>query len=105
MVAGRQCRAYPRVVPKKTVFVEYPNYLARVRNLSLVGAFIEDTRPFPPGQTVEFSLWLDDQEAVPVRAQVRRVERDGMGVEFLRLLPPYGERLRNFVRGTQHWTM
>ncbi|MCH6554897.1 MAG: PilZ domain-containing protein, partial [Acidobacteria bacterium] len=89
----------PRIKPKKVVLVEYPNYLSRVRDLSPVGAFIEDRRYLPPGQHVSLKLWLDSISPIPIDVTVRRVdEGHGIGVQFASLKESDYDRLRQFCR-------
>lgn len=98
MVTESKPRAHPRVVPKRILFVEYPNHLARVRNLSLSGAFIEDTRPLCVGQMVHFMLWLDDVKPVETDAMIRRRdEGQGLGVEFRSMSETDRARLRETI--------
>ncbi|MFQ5695700.1 MAG: PilZ domain-containing protein [Terriglobia bacterium] len=90
----------PRVKPSRTVFVEYKNHLARVRNISVTGAYIEDTRPLMVGGMVHFKLWLDDRRPVETAALVRRREpAQGIGVQFLRLNKLDQERLKAALSG------
>lgn len=81
------------------MFVEYANHLARVRNLSLSGAFIEDTRPLPLGQMLHFKLWLDDiKPALETDAMIRRSDvGQGLGVEFMSMSESDRARLRETV--------
>lgn len=59
------------------------NRCLRVRNISSLGAFIEDAHPMSPGCRVELVLWLNEYEPLGIKGIVRRVvENRGMGVEF-----------------------
>ena len=85
MTAALDRRTWPRLTPRQTIFVEYPRHLARVRDLSLSGAFVEDTRPLEVGRWVHFKLWVDPTKpALEATAAIRRrTEGEGMGVEFI----------------------
>ncbi len=98
MPTDKSKRTHPRIKPKQTVRVEYPDFVPRVRNLSISGAFIEDARPLPRGRIVPLRLWLGYKEPVTMKAMVRRVEEGrGMGVEFLSMEEGDRKRLREFV--------
>lgn len=86
----------PRITPAHTVFVEYPDHLARVRNISISGAYIEDQRALTAGRTVQFKLWWDDFKPLSINGVIRRVERgSGVGVEFLGMSPKDYGHLQN----------
>ena len=99
LLANDRRTSLPRIKPKKMVLVEYPNYLSRVRDLSPVGAFIEDRRYLPPGQHVSLKLWLDSISPIPIDVTVRRVdEGHGIGGQFASLKESDYDRLRQFCR-------
>ena len=86
-------RNHLRIKPNRPLLVHYPNYLGRVRDVSVTGAFIESDRPLLPGTRIHLTLWLDVERSVKINTVVRRVEPlRGMGVEFLELS---GGALRN----------
>lgn len=88
---------FPRVKPREMVLAEYPNYISPVRDLSPVGAFIEDRRYLPPGQILSLKLWLDSVTPIAIDAAVRRVEEGrGIGVQFSSLNETDYNRLRVF---------
>jgi hypothetical protein len=77
--------------------VEYPERRS-VGDISLSGAFIEDTHPLPPGQRFQLLFWLGAIEPVVVDATIRRVEEGkGMGVEFLNMTPSDYHHLHAFL--------
>ena len=87
-----------RKPPPKPLFVEYPDYTPRVRDLSVNGAFIEDSRPLRPGRIIR--IHITDRESPPLemKAMVRRVIPDqGMTVEFVEMSNETRRRLRDLV--------
>ena len=90
-----------RKPPRKELWVEYPDYVPRVRDLSLSGAFIEDPRPLRPGRIIR--LHITDRKAPPmeIKAMVRRVvPEQGMTVEFVEMSDEVRRRLRELVGET-----
>ena len=90
-----------RKPPTKELWVEYPDYAPRVRDLSLSGAFIEDSRPLRRGRIIR--LHITDRQAPPleIKAIVRRVvEDEGMTVEFVEMSNETRRRLRELVGET-----
>ena len=91
-------RTQPRIQPREPLSVEYPTLRARVRDISLSGAFIEDPRPLPRGRVYQVCIWLDTHTSVTIKAMVRHCEQGkGMGVEFLEMSQDDANRLRRFV--------
>lgn len=93
-------RANMRFVPASSVIAQYDGSRAAVRDLSPIGAFIEDRHPPPVGRKIELRFqgqeWNGD---IDVEAIVRRVEPDtGMGVEFVVLTIDAARQLRELVR-------
>lgn len=87
-----------RKPPSKPLWVEYPDYTPRVRDLSLSGAFIEDSRPLRPGRIIR--IQITDRVAPPLemKAMVRRVvPEQGMTVEFVEMTDDTRRRLREIV--------
>jgi hypothetical protein len=67
-------------------------------NISLSGAFIDDSPLLPIAQIVQLRFWLDSIERVVINATIRRVEKGrGIGVEFLSMTHTQYMRLREFV--------
>ena len=98
MASDLDRRTEPRIYPQDSVFVEYPNQRPRVRDISLSGAYIEDSRPLPRGRVIPLRLWLDQNNAINVQVMVRHSEEGiGMGVEFLGMNDNDRQRLRQFV--------
>ncbi|MFQ5777261.1 MAG: PilZ domain-containing protein [Terriglobia bacterium] len=91
-------RADPRIEPREPLSVEYPALRARVRDISLSGAYIEDPRPLPRGRVHQVCIWLDTHTSVTIKAMVRHCEEGkGMGIEFLEMSREDENRLRRFV--------
>ncbi len=81
----REKRAHVRVPARLKVFYaqDGARVEARSRDLSLGGMFIECARPLPFGAEHDFELHLPAlAQPVTVRATVRWVKSDGMGVSF-----------------------
>ncbi len=73
-----------RIRPNRALLAHYPNYLGRVHDISLSGAFIEGQRPPLPGQKVRVTFWGDVENTLEVEAVVQRVDPlRGIGVKFL----------------------
>jgi len=90
-------RGTPRFVARDRIPVRYPEYEPILRDLSEAGAFIEDRRPFHPGQTFRLRIPREDGD-IDILAMVRRVEPGhGMGVEFLEMTYSSREHLRQLV--------
>lgn len=91
IVTGQAFPAKPRrcglrITPNRPLLAHYPNYLGRVRDISLTGAFIETQRPPLPGQKLRVTFWRDVENIVQLEGVVRRVEPlCGIGVKFLRM--------------------
>ncbi len=96
--ADHERREDSRQPPQRPLFVEYPDYQPRVRDLSLSGAFILDSRPLRPGRLVRLLLTDHDNPPLEIKAMVRRVVPDeGMTVEFLEMSDDTRRRLRRLV--------
>lgn len=81
-----ESRSYLRIEPNRPLLAHYPQYLGRVRNISLAGAFIETERPLLPGQRLRITFWLELEHTFEIDAVVRHVEPlRGMGVELLNM--------------------
>lgn len=91
-------RGQPRIKPKKPIFVEYPDYRPRIRDISLSGAFIEDPRPVTRGRVLELHIITGEEPPIRAKAMVRRVEPQvGMGMEFIEMSVGDRGRLRDFI--------
>ena len=103
MAPEHKARFCPRVQLGRSLTVEYHHsYRAPVRDLSLTGAFFEDNLPFPVGQPIPLTIWLNDNESIEVEAVVRRAARGrGLGVEFVGMSHADSERLREFLAAAQ----
>ncbi len=78
--------------------IEYVAPSPRVRDLSLNGAYVLDTRPFHIGESVEFRLWLGPRDSIVVRGMVRRVETGkGMALEFIHIDGTDRRRLKDYL--------
>ncbi|MBI4462202.1 MAG: PilZ domain-containing protein [Acidobacteria bacterium] len=80
--------------------VEFPDLQARVRDLSLSGAYIDYPRPFPRGHLVRLRIWLTEESTIDIRAIVRRADEGvGMSVEFVEISQRDRTQLRRFLEG------
>ena len=78
--------------------VEFVAPSPRVRDLSLNGAYILDTRPFHMGESVEFRLLLAPKFSIVVRGMVRRVDAGkGMALEFIHLDSTDRRKLKEYL--------
>ncbi|MFQ5777260.1 MAG: PilZ domain-containing protein [Terriglobia bacterium] len=102
--AARQ-RLFARVAPPSLLVAEYPGMRSAVRDLSLVGAFIEDERPLPVGRLFDLRLCSDKPPVeIVLRAIVRRVEPQvGMAVEFVALSPDGKKQLQEILGQGRSW--
>lgn len=99
MAPAHKARFCRRMRVSQRVTAEYHHsYRAPVRDLSLTGAFLDDNLPFPVGQPIPLTIWLNDNEAIEVEAVVRRAARGrGLGVEFVGMSHADSVRLRDFL--------
>lgn len=87
-----------RKPPPVELYVDYPDYQPRVRDLSLNGAFILDPRPLRPGRVVRLLITDRKNPPLEMQAMVRRVVPDeGMTVEFVGMSDETRRRLRTLV--------
>jgi len=94
-------RSRKRVVPTSPVIAHYAGSQAAVRDLSVIGAFIEDHHPLPLERKIQLRMQLEGSRAdIDVEeAIVRRVEPDiGMGVEFVILAVDSRRQLQELAR-------
>lgn len=103
MAPDHKARFCARTRLSQSLTAEYHHsYRAPVRDLSLTGAFIDDNLPFPVGQPIPLTIWLNDNESIEVEAVVRRAARGrGLGVEFVSMSQADSVRLREFLAAAQ----
>jgi hypothetical protein len=98
MTLDLERRSQSRFQPRKPLLVDFPDQQARVRNLNLWGAYIEDPRPLPGGHVYKLRLWVDQRNPVAAKAMVRRSDPGkGMAVEFVEMTDDDRERLQEFI--------
>lgn len=97
MAVEQERRAEPRIRPSNQIRVEYTDTQPKVRDLSMVGATIEDTRQLHIGRVVGLRFWLDETTAITVKAMIRRCQAGLLSVEFLSMSDEDRERLRHFL--------
>lgn len=94
-------RSHKRVVPRSPVIACYAGSQAAVRNVSTIGAFIEDRHPLPVERKIRLRMQPEGQKAAidVEEAIVRRVEPDiGMGVEFVVVTVDSRRQLKELAR-------
>ncbi len=95
--AKKNRRHEPRVT-QSVGPIEYVAPSPRVRDLSMSGIYVFDTRAFHIGESVEFRLWLGPKDAVLVRGMVRRVDSGkGMALEFIHVDQADRRRLKDYI--------
>ena len=74
----------PLGVPAK-IRVEQGERLAKIRDISISGCFIETSIPYPLGASVglSFALDSDNQQTVTTDAKVTTCTKTGSGVRFI----------------------
>ena len=93
----RDRRLDPRV-SDNVVQAEYVVPSPQVRDLSVSGIYLADTRTFQIGQTVELRLRLGASEPMSIGGMVRRVDPgQGMAVEFIHLETADRRRIKEFI--------
>ena len=101
MAIDYERRTQARLRPEQPVYADYPELRPRLRDISMSGAYIEDSRPLTRGHLMEMRIWLDEHTAITVKAMIRRADPGvGMGVEFLAMSDADRNRLRDFVGTT-----
>lgn len=103
MAPDHKPRCSPRIRLPWRLTVEYHHsYRAPLRDLSMTGAFIDDDLPFPVGQPIPLTIWLNENEAIEVEAVVRRASRGrGLGVEFVGMTHADSVLLHDFLAAAQ----
>lgn len=90
-------RLSPRVADG-IIQIEYVTPSPKVRDLSVSGLYLVDTRPLQRGQPVELKLTLGEGEPILVRGMVRRVDPgEGMAIEFIQVDAAGRRRIKEFV--------
>lgn len=81
----------------------YQTCKIHLRELSPMGAFIDDDLGFHVGQSLPLTFWLHEHETEPIEVQavVRSVHEHGMGVEFVSLSQADSVRVREFVHAAR----
>jgi hypothetical protein len=97
-------RCYIRIPARTRIPVVCPDPRARIRDLSLASAYVENDRPLPVGRAID--LHLGDNGVlprIPVKALVRRTEPPiGMAVEFVVVTKEASYHLQNFLERCSH---
>jgi uncharacterized protein (TIGR02266 family) len=99
-------RAYPRVEVNWSVSMETSTgiVIARIKNISLGGAFICCEKPLPIGEMFSLTMTGPDNELIPATAQVvwsnvgvpsEKVINRGMGVRFLNMSDKHIQLVRH----------
>ncbi len=100
---GPERRAFPRIKAKLPIYVDCPEQ-RRMRDLSLSGAFIEDTRSLPVSQRVQLRFWLSTVEPVVIDSVIRRAEEGrGVAAEFVTMTLADHNQLREFLTLALYW--
>lgn len=91
-------RLNPRVADDRVVRIEFVAPSPKVRDLSVSGLYILDTRPLQRGQQVELRLTLGLHEPILIRGMVRRVDPgQGAAIEFIQIDAAGRRRLKEYV--------
>ncbi|MFQ5695061.1 MAG: PilZ domain-containing protein, partial [Terriglobia bacterium] len=96
-------RSYQRTRFERPLRGKYKTRNIQLRDLSVMGAFIDNDLGLAVGQRLPLTIWLreDDPEPIQVQAIVRSLHDKGMGVEFVGLSRPNFIRLHEFLRAAQ----
>lgn len=93
-------RTHPRIKPPYPLFVDCP-LPKKVRDISVKGAFVEDTDPLPTGHKLHLQFKQEKARPVALRGVIRRAEmRRGMGVEFVDTPPERAHHLKRLLNMT-----
>jgi hypothetical protein len=91
-------RTHQRIKPPFPLFVDCP-MPKKVRDISLGGAYIEDSDPLPTGHKLHLLFKHQKPSPVALRGVIRRAElRRGMGVEFAETAPERSNHLKKLLR-------
>lgn len=78
--------------------VEYVAPSPHVRDLSVSGLYLADTRTLQRGQPIELKLRLGGSDAIVVRGMVRRVDPgQGVAIEFIHVDAADRRRIKEFI--------
>ena len=102
---GKEKRRVPRIDVYFPLTVKRHDGARKIRDLSLTGLFIEveDTSSFQERDEVDLVIEIPYEEnAMEVRARIVRVIRDGMGVEFVDILPQNAHVLEYWFNVYRH---
>lgn len=90
-------RLDPRVADG-VIQVEYVVPSPKVRDLSVSGLYLVDSRTLQRGQPIELILRLTGIEPILIRGMVRRVDPgEGMAIEFIQLTAADRRKIKEFV--------
>jgi PilZ domain len=96
MTPTKDRRATERFQSKPVDRVVYGLTDTVIRNLSLDGAFVVDSDPFPVGSEIMLVLRAGDLD-IPLEGVVRHVDQEGMGIQFIRISSESKRRLRIYI--------
>jgi hypothetical protein len=95
---GAERRLDPRAPANGAVQAEYVMPAPRVRDISISGLYLEDSRTFVRGQTIDLRLRLGDEQPIEVTGMVRRVDPGrGVAIEFTHIDAHSRRRLKEYV--------
>ena len=78
--------------------VEYLAPSPQVRDLSVSGLYLKDSRTLQRGQPIELLLRFSGEEPILIRGMVRRVDPgEGMAIEFIQLSAADRRRIKDFI--------
>lgn len=78
--------------------VEYVAPSPQVRDLSVSGLYLKDSRTLQRGQPIELLLRISGEEPIRIQGMVRRVdEGQGMAIEFIQLSAADRRRIKDFI--------
>jgi hypothetical protein len=90
-------RLDPRVADG-VIQVQYVAPSPHVRDLSVSGLYLKDSRTLQRGQPIELLLRIGGEEPIRIRGMVRRVDPgEGMAVEFIQLSAADRRRIKEFI--------
>lgn len=96
-IHDRERRLSARVAASP-VHIEYVAPSPHIRDLSLSGCYILDSRTLRTGQTVRVRLIFGPNDAVVAHGMVRRVDDGvGMALEFIQIEGGDRQRLKRYV--------
>lgn len=82
----------------ESIQVEYVVPSPQVRDLSVSGLYLSDSRTLQRGQPIDLRLRLGDSQAIAIKGMVRRVDPgQGMAIEFIQVDPADRRRIKEFI--------